>query len=270
MVDVAAAELNAPAEVETGRRIAVLGSRAGVGKTTIAVNLALALSRETRARVALVDFDQGDAALMLNLDATRGFMELGEVASEVDAVMLSHYALSHDSGITMYPAWPARGRRENGGQVTTHMIGAVMQLLAADFSFVIADLPARSDPFEGLRGEFDTALVAVTACTVLDIRAARLLLEGVEASPQIRVVCNLRTRRPVFADLDILESPHELFATIAADDRVAQDAVNAGVPALLSHPRSALAVDMRTLARKLTGSATQSRFSSFLRLISRG
>ena len=49
--------------------IAVFGSKGGVGKTTIAVNLATALSQMGK-RTALLDFDLqfGDASIFLDLD----------------------------------------------------------------------------------------------------------------------------------------------------------------------------------------------------------
>src|SRR5664279_2965361 len=52
-----------------GKVISVFSGKGGVGKTTLAVNLAVALSRRPETRVAIVDADLqfGDVALFMNL-----------------------------------------------------------------------------------------------------------------------------------------------------------------------------------------------------------
>src|SRR5438876_9336722 len=53
-----------------GEIMLLFSGKGGVGKTLLAVNLAVGLASETKARVALVDLDLqfGDAGLMLHLD----------------------------------------------------------------------------------------------------------------------------------------------------------------------------------------------------------
>src|SRR4030095_16117650 len=61
----------------TGSIISVFGVKGGVGKTTLATNLAVALAQESSASVALVDLDVpfGDVALMLDIHPEQDILD---------------------------------------------------------------------------------------------------------------------------------------------------------------------------------------------------
>lgn len=83
------------------RVIAVTGAKGGVGKSTIAVNLAVMLARYAPGKVALVDaYTQfGDVATMFNVRPSRSLSELEPVAAEVDVTILQDYVTRHPSGV---------------------------------------------------------------------------------------------------------------------------------------------------------------------------
>src|SRR3546814_13142547 len=62
---------------EEKARIAVIGSRGGVGSSTFAVNLAWILAEERKYKATLIDLDLefGTIALSLDLEPTRGLRE---------------------------------------------------------------------------------------------------------------------------------------------------------------------------------------------------
>jgi pilus assembly protein CpaE len=61
----------------TGSIITVFGVKGGVGKTTLATNLAVALAQETSASVALVDLDVpfGDVAMMFDIQPQQDILD---------------------------------------------------------------------------------------------------------------------------------------------------------------------------------------------------
>ena len=73
------------ARIRAGSTFSTPG-KAGWGKSLIAANLAVAMARQTRARVALVDLDLqfGDIAMLLNLDASHGITHLIENINHLD------------------------------------------------------------------------------------------------------------------------------------------------------------------------------------------
>ena len=76
--------------VETPR-IAVIGTRGGVGATSVAANLAWLLAEETKLKTALIDLDLwfGTVALSLDIEPTRGLREALENPARIDSLFVS-------------------------------------------------------------------------------------------------------------------------------------------------------------------------------------
>jgi pilus assembly protein CpaE len=93
-----------PFEQKSARVISVLGAKGGVGGTTLAVNLALALAAQTR--TILADLEVGGmAAMHLGLDPDRGLRDL--LVREVDDLDLASVEAaltSHSSGLRLLAA----------------------------------------------------------------------------------------------------------------------------------------------------------------------
>src|SRR2546426_620321 len=99
---VAAAPVAVPAADVDGEVIAVFSPKGGVGRTTMAVNLAVAAAQELGKKVCLVDasFQFGDVGVLLNLNPKNKSiadlvpeLELGEAPS------LETFVINHSSGI---------------------------------------------------------------------------------------------------------------------------------------------------------------------------
>jgi pilus assembly protein CpaE len=90
------------------RIISVFSTKGGVGKTTIATNLAVALSDMTGKRTALLDFDLqfGDVAICLNLYVKNSITELVKDMANVeqDPALVEEYLLTHYSGVKVLAA----------------------------------------------------------------------------------------------------------------------------------------------------------------------
>ncbi|PIU60342.1 MAG: hypothetical protein COS85_24965 [Armatimonadetes bacterium CG07_land_8_20_14_0_80_59_28] len=241
----------------TGQRLAVVGARDGVGKTTLAVNLAVAFAQSTDASVALVDCDGGDAALMLDLLPERGFSDLREFHEEdVDGEVLSHYALTHASGVTVYPGH-AKVDYAESASISARLVGAALTVLAATHPWVVEDIPALHPGHELSRvREFDTVLLVMTSGTLLEVRAASALLKALNDCvldpTRLMVVCNCCEAHPLLRKGDVEQHLGQVVtATLPYERKAALDAVNLGSPVVLSHPRTALARGLRCLARQL-------------------
>jgi hypothetical protein len=80
-----------------GKLVAVIGSRGGVGATTLAIHLVLHLANQQSRRVMLLDLDlhTGDCALALKLKPTPGLREALANPLRIDSVVLDRKMAIH-------------------------------------------------------------------------------------------------------------------------------------------------------------------------------
>jgi pilus assembly protein CpaE len=118
-----------------GMIIPIVSSRGGVGKSTIALNLAIALRRLFAARVALVDGDLrfGDVAVLLNIRTERTIQELNRA---LDPDIAAKFLHKHSSGVEVLPA---PRRRVEGASVSPERFREILRVLQNLYDLVIVD-----------------------------------------------------------------------------------------------------------------------------------
>jgi pilus assembly protein CpaE len=123
-----------------GDVITVFGAKGGIGRTTLATNLAVALALKNQQRVALIDLDLqlGDVALMLDIVPERTIADLVPVIDKLDPELMRGFMSVHDSGLKVLPA-PARP--EDGEKVTSVHIKKILEILAHTYDYVVVDTP---------------------------------------------------------------------------------------------------------------------------------
>ncbi len=127
-----------------GKIIAMFGAKGGVGKTTNAVSLALAIRLRTRKRVIIGDADRnfGDVAVHLNIAPTRSIVDIVRGGDEIEQEMVTQVLLSHPSGLQALPAPP---RPEEAELVNVEHITWILDLLAVSADYVIVDCQTSYD-----------------------------------------------------------------------------------------------------------------------------
>src|SRR5438067_6620290 len=131
-------EAEAAGTEHTGQIITLYSPKGGVGCTTIATTLALALQGETQARVALVDFDLqfGDVDVLLDLRTGHGVHELMRSTDELDASILEAVMLKHQSGLNVLLPPPTLDQIE---LLTPEGLIAVLKALRKIYDYVVVD-----------------------------------------------------------------------------------------------------------------------------------
>jgi pilus assembly protein CpaE len=252
-----AARMLAP--TEDGQVVAVFSPKGGVGRTTIAVNLAVAAASELGKKVTLVDasFQFGDVAVLLNLNPKDKSMaelvpqlEDGHDPDSVDA-----FTLTHSSGIRVLLAPPSPEMAE---LITPAGVKHVLEILRQHSELVVVDCAAWFN--DTLLGILDLADVVLTVLTleITSIKNTRLFLEVAEQlgySHKVRLVLN---RADTTLGIRVADVEHSIGRkvdhTIVSDGRAVVYALNRGVPFVLSNRESQVSQDIFRLASSIVGS----------------
>jgi pilus assembly protein CpaE len=170
-----------------GKIVTVFSAKGGSGKTTLATNLGVVLSRGGRHRVCVVDLDLsfGDVAITVQLDPVRTIVDGLPMAGHVDttgaASLLTHYR----PGIEMLLAPVTPGDAE---KIPPKLVGELLGVLRGMFGFVVVDTPA----------QFSEHVL-----TAMDASAHHVLL----STPDVPAVKNLRVTLDM---LDMLSYPKDI------------------------------------------------------------
>jgi pilus assembly protein CpaE len=237
--------------------IAVFSPKGGAGRTTIATNLAVALHRETGARVCLVDANLqfGDVGVLLNLNPKNQSIIDAVERGEPDGDVVDSVVIDHSTGIRVLLAPPAP---EGADLVTPPYLRKILEHLRATHDYLIVDLPAGlTDHSLGVMDLADT-IVVLTALEITTIKNVRLFLEVADQleynRSKIRLVVNRADTAQGIRIADVEASIRRpIDATIVSDGRLSVLAVNRGVPFVVSHPESVLTRDVISLAKLLAG-----------------
>jgi pilus assembly protein CpaE len=225
--------------------ISVFSTKGGVGKTTIATNLAVAIATTTKKKVALLDFDLqfGDVAISLNLFIKNTITELIKDISNVEQEndMIEEYMLAHYSGVKVLAA-PIKP--ENAEYVNSEHIKKILGILKGRFEYIIIDTAQGfDDTVITALDESDTILYIST----LDLPSIKNTKNGLEvmktlnySNEKVRVVVNKSNESFGIKHLDFKAALNvDLFAIIPDDLASVAISVNNGHP-LVSHRKSSV------------------------------
>lgn len=162
-------------KVSDGRIIAVASPKGGSGKTTIATNLAIGLSRIAPSQVAIVDLDLqfGDVATALQLLPEASIADAARTVAQLDPmnlkVLLTHH--HRDLYALCAPDTPVEGERMTAAQ-TNEIIGVLQQ----SFRYVVIDTAAGLGEHTLAALEAATDIVLICAMDVPGVRSFRTTL----------------------------------------------------------------------------------------------
>ena len=128
-----------PATVKRGKLITIIGSKGGVGTTTVAVNLAASLRQASPdGSVALVDLNPqfGDAALFLDMEPAHTMGDVAKNITRLDETFLMSILSKHSSGLYLLPSANAV---EEIGLLTPEAAEKTLELLQTMFDYVVID-----------------------------------------------------------------------------------------------------------------------------------
>jgi pilus assembly protein CpaE len=241
--------------------IAILGSRGGVGCTSLAVNLGACLAQDPGFAVALVDLDLalGDADVALDLMADYTLADVALNIERLDMTFLRRSLCKHSSGLSLLPH-PVQ--MEDAGLIREDHLQRVIGLLRASYSHLILDLSKSLTPCDltALRAADLILLVAQLELSSLRNVVRLLLTLGNDESlaSKVQVVLNR-----VCAESDItLKKAEEtigksIYWQVPSDEKSMLDARNHGVPLVQHAPKTKVLQSIAGLAQAVSGKTAQ-------------
>ena len=250
--------LTSALQPQRGKIITFFSPKGGVGRTTIATNLAVALHQSTGQPVALVDgsLPFGDIAVILNMSPkAKTIADLVGSFDQVDAEVLESVLVPHSTGIKVLLAPPTPEAAE---LITGANIKRVLETLRQSYAYVVVDTwPSFQEQVLTMLDVADVILTLMTL-EITSLKNVRVFMEIAEKlgydDHKVQLVANRNDSSGGIKASDVEASlgrkiPH----TIVSDGRALVLAVNRGVPFVISHRDSQVAKDIFTLADKLSG-----------------
>jgi len=167
---------DAPAVKKNAKIITVMGTRGGVGATTIGVNMAWILANELHHKTALLDFDPqlGTVALALDLEPGKGLRDALEKPERIDGLFLDRVMVKLDGNLSILST---EEPLEEEITATEAAAEALFKQARPKFSHIIVDVPRTLSPFTRYALKHSDHIVCVTEYTLMGLRESLRYLD---------------------------------------------------------------------------------------------
>lgn len=246
---------------EPGQLIAVFSPKGGVGRTTIAANVAIAAAADLGKKVILVDgsFQFGDVGVLLDLNPkNKSIADLVPDLEGGDPDSLEPFIINHSSGIRVLLAPPTPEMAE---LVTAPAVRRILELLRMQADIVVVDcMSSFNDTTLMILDEADIILT-VLSLEITSIKNMRLFLEVADhlgyQPGKVRLVLNRADAALGIRVPDVEQSlGRKVDHTIVSDGRSVVYALNRGVPFYLSNREAPVSQDILKIAQGFAGDAS--------------
>jgi len=244
------------ATVGEGHVVSLFSPKGGVGKTTVAVNLAVALREQTRSSVLLFDADVGvgNVASVLDAPYRMGLADLADSGPEewTDSAFETITSVHAATGVQVLTWGNEPGESERVG---VDLLLAAVKWARSHYSYVVIDNhPSYDDRTMAMLAVSREILLVVTPEVGPLRNAAQFLsLAGeIGLRESVRVIVNRANHGVSEADISsVLGLP--VAATIVSNGPKAVAAANEGTPLVLRYPKEKISTDLHRIARMVTG-----------------
>ena len=239
-----------------GTIVSVFGVKGGIGKTTLATNLAACLAMDSKYRVALVDLDLqfGDVSLVMETPPEKTISDVVDSLDKMDADLIDGFLSKHRTGVGVLPA-PLHV--EGSEKITGDHIEQVLCGLAAVYDYVILDAPNTVNDIVLAALDASTLILLVTTPDIPCIRRTKAFLDLVKqwqySEDKVKLVINKTGWRSGINPGDIEAVLRYPSFWRLPYDHAADTVGGAGGLFVQSHPNSKIAKSIRSLSGSVMG-----------------
>jgi pilus assembly protein CpaE len=219
-----------------GKVITFFSPKGGVGKTTLAVNTAVAIADITKKKVCIVDLDLqfGDVAILLNIPMNSTISDLIDASSNpLDFDDVKSYGHKHSSGVKCYLACAKPYFAE---KVKTDSIKQLLHALKEQFDYIIVDTASGFRDMELTAIDICDVVAVIVTLELSTIKSIKLSLEVFDnmlkyGPDKVKLILNKNSPSMGISPRDVIGNlKKELQILIPEDHAAATGAQNRGEP----------------------------------------
>ena len=241
---------------EDGQIITIMSAKGGSGKTVLATNLALLLTRVPDAKVALVDANLqfGDVCLVLQLEPRFTMVNAAHELHQLDGELLDSLLTEHPTGLKVLaaPLEPAFA-----DDITTAGLMQMLDLLRDNFDYVVVDTASLLDELILSLIEKSDHVMMLVDMDLPSVKNAKLALETLRllkfSTSNVQLVMNRSNSKSKLDNKEIEGALKMEIAAAIPSDAIVAASVNEGRPVVETDPKSKVAKGLEGVAELVAG-----------------
>lgn len=238
---------------EKGKIFTLLGCKAGLGASTLAVNLAYTLNSFDPGKTLLLDLRRpaGETPYFLDLKYEYNWGHLIEDISRLDATYLRSVVAEHESGLHVLPAPSGADKPDD------HTLFLILEQLRNNYEYVVVDTAYPHD--ESLPKEIelaDSILVATHLTLPCLARTSRLVesirMQDPDGDRRLKLIANRVTKNSTIGVGEAAEAlSRDIVWVIPEDSDSSLSSINQGTPLVTAYPKSPATKALKRIADEL-------------------
>jgi Flp pilus assembly CpaE family ATPase len=242
-----------PPQDKQGQVVTVFAAKGGCGKTTLALNLGVALAATASMRVCVVDLDLafGDVAISVQANPVRTIVDALPMAGHLDNTGASSLLTRYRPNLELLLAPVTPGDAE---KVPPTLVAELLGVLRGIFDFVVVDTPAQFSEHVLTAMDNSAHHVLLTTPDVPALKNLRITLDMLDLlsyPSQIRSVVLNRADSKVGLSLDdVARAVSWPIAAHIPSSRDVPISINKGTPLTLSNPGHAVSQAITRFAQQ--------------------
>ena len=250
-----------PNTVSGGLVVGVMSGKGGLGKTTLAVNLATVCALAPGKSAGVVGLESGDGAILLSLQPKLGLLDLaGSMEAKREGAGFAiewfrQFCVTHTKTGVAYTQWNGSATQAPDDGVPDDFMHALFATCRRAQSVTFVDFPLLTpDEATAIFPLLDVILVVTSSSDLLAVRSTKAFLELVpeEIAPRVRVLVNRSNSNDMISREDLTASLDFKTAAVLPDaPQIAAQAINMGSPFVITQGQSELSATVKQLAQVL-------------------
>ncbi|GGG00535.1 AAA family ATPase [Paenibacillus abyssi] len=238
-------------KAKRGEMIAVCSAKGGSGRTVLAVNLAVALSKSNH-QICIIDgdFQFGDVSMAMNLRPVFSVKDV--VIESMDKLTLASFLTPHASGVKVLAA---PDRPEYAELITPMVIERACNSLFTGHDYLIADTGVGLQESTVAFMEKADQVFLLTTLEMASIRHTKQMLETLELLGlryKIQVIINRSTAESVIRAADVPDMLGEASPIYIPNDlQVVSESLDSGIPFVWNQGKTEIAKVIFKMAEQL-------------------